>query len=602
MLKLGFKFLSREEIRYFEKWIPIAILIGIISGIGAILFYWSIHLMTFVFLEQLSGYKPPVPGSEEQPIFELPQNPYMLPIITMIGGLISGFIVFKWAPEAEGHGTDAAIEAFHYKDGEIRNRVPLIKLVASALTIGSGGSAGKEGPIAQIGAGFGSLLGKTLNLSPRERRIAVAVGIGAGIGSIFKAPFGGALLASEILYLRDFEPEVLPPAFIATMIGYLIFGYFNCWKPIFYTPSFRGEQYIFHDPLSLLLFSILGVLCGVFGVIYVKTFYGIKALFDKLKIPRIFKPAIGGFLVGLIGMYYPYILESGYGWLQMLIQGNMDILPITIIILLPFLKIIATSLSISSGGSGGVFAPSLFIGGTLGTLTWYLSKILFPGYNVDPSPFVIIGMMAFFSGVGKVPVSVILMVSEMTGTYKLFVPSLVATTISYVLTGNCSIYINQLLNREESPAHEFSKVSLLRRIYQSLIEKRSDMLTKVKAKDIMVKPIAVLRLDDNLDKAIKLFDKYHYRVFPIVNQEYKFMGFIEIQDIIPIIHRNPDTKLEYMNIRKGLSFYVDSPVREIIEKMIEYEKDKVAVTDYDNHLVGIITVKEIMSKVYLIKK
>ena len=198
---------------YFRKWVFLGVLIGIVAGLGAIVFFVAIDASTWLFLEQIVGLKPPGPAGEGgSTVVTAAGHKWLLPLVVALGGLISGLIVFTLAPEAEGHGTDAAIEAFHQKGGRIRSRIPFIKLVASAVTIGSGGSAGREGPTAQIAAGFGSWLGDVFHLTPADRRTALAVGVGAGIGAIFKAPLGGAILSAEILYIRDFELEALCPA------------------------------------------------------------------------------------------------------------------------------------------------------------------------------------------------------------------------------------------------------------------------------------------------------------------------------------------------------------------------------------------------------
>jgi CIC family chloride channel protein len=395
------------ELRYLRKWIPIAILIGIVSGVGAIIFDEAISLFNGLLLGNIAGYTPPTPIGEGGILPTSLFNPYLLPLVTALGGLISGIIVFGIAPEAEGHGTDAAIDAFHNKKGEIRSRTPIVKLLASAITIGSGGSAGREGPTAQIGAGFGSFIGRRLHLNLHDRRIALAVGIGAGIGAIFKAPFGGAILAAEILYLSDFEVDALLPAFISSTVGYSIFGLVNGWTPVFGSVNLGS----FQSPIDLPFYAILGLACGLVGIGYVLSFYGIKNAFSRLKIPNFVKPAIGGLLVGLIGIFFPQILGVGYGWLQLLINGDLLLLPLILLPIIIILKIIATSLTIGSGGSGGVFGPALVVGGMLGALIWGTLNYLIPNFQPNLAVFVIVGMMAFFGGVGKVPVAVILMAS-----------------------------------------------------------------------------------------------------------------------------------------------------------------------------------------------
>ena len=447
---------SFESPRYLVKWLLLSSLIGIVAGLGAIAFFASIHLMTDLLLGRLVGYLPPSPAGEG-PTAVMPlwgaARPWLLPLVTAAGGLISGIIVFNFAPEAEGHGTDAAIGAFH-QGRSIRARIPLIKLVASAITIGSGGSAGREGPAAQISAGFGSLLGDLLHLDVQDRRIALATGIGAGIGAIFRAPLGGAVLAAEILYLHDLEIEAIIPALIASIIGYSVFGIWAGWSPIFATRS----DLAFTSPPQLLFYIVIGLLCGLVGLLYAKGFYGITHLFHRISLPNWLKPAIGGLLVGLIGLLLPEALGMGYGWVQISMGPGLLSLPIWVVLLLPFAKIVTTGLSIGSGGSGGIFGPGMVIGGMLGATVWRVCYAFLPGVPSDPTPFVIIGMMALFGGIAHAPLAVMLMVAEMTGNLSLLAPAMIAVGISSILVGNSTIYISQVNSRADSPAHrlEFS--------------------------------------------------------------------------------------------------------------------------------------------------
>jgi CIC family chloride channel protein len=302
---------SIENPRYLLKWFVISSLIGIVAGVGAIVFYAAIHLATHWFLNGLVGYMPPDAAGEGSATimpFWNSVRPWLLPIVTAAGGLVAGIIVFWLAPEAEGHGTDAAIAAFH-QGKSIRARIPLVKLVASAITIGTGGSAGREGPAAQISAGFGSILASVLHLDARDRRIAIVVGMGAGIGAIFRAPLGGAILAAEILYTDDLEVEALVPALIASIIGYSVFGAWSGWNPIFTVPA----NLAFTSPVQLLYYVVLGVLCGAIGLLYANGFYGITHIFHRLRLPNWLKPGVGGLFVGLIGLVIPQALGMGYG-------------------------------------------------------------------------------------------------------------------------------------------------------------------------------------------------------------------------------------------------------------------------------------------------
>ncbi|MEZ4503530.1 MAG: chloride channel protein [Dehalococcoidia bacterium] len=485
---------------YLRKWVIVGVLIGIAAGLGAILFFQSIQIALDLFLGRLAGVHPPGPRGEGETIITPIAHRWAIPLVTTFGGLLSGLIVFTLAPEAEGHGTDAAIEAFHQRAGRIRARIPAIKTVASAITIGSGGSAGREGPTAQIAAGVGSWLGERLRLSAEDRRIAVTVGLGAGIGAIFKAPLGGALLAAEILYLRDFELAAIVPGFIASVIGYSIFAAWSGWEPVFGS----GLGYRFTDPASLGWYALLGLVCGVVGMVYVRTFQQTRDLFHKLSIPPHFKPAIGGLLVGLIAMQYPQILAMGYGWLQFAIEGDTVSMAAHTMLILAALKIVATALTVGSGGSGGVFAPGLFIGGMLGGGLWSMLHSHVPGMPVEAEPFVVVGMGALFGGIAKAPIAVMLMVAEMTGEFTMIVPAMIATSVAYLVSGSVTIYESQLPTRGDSPAHrgEFT-IPLI----QTIDVGRA------------MQPAPSVAPLDSLTTAIQLMEARSLRVAPVVEDD-----------------------------------------------------------------------------------
>ena len=258
-------------------------LVGVIAGLGAVAFLKALDWMMSHVLGGLMGLYPPPTGEGSLHPIGYPATWWLVLLIPTLGGLVSGLLVFTFAPEAEGHGTDSLIKAFHRGGGLIRARVPIIKGIASVITIGSSGSAGQEGPIAQIGAGFGSLLARLLRLTPGERRLLMLSGAAGGIGAIFRAPLGGALFAGEVLYSSSaMEAAALLPCLTSSIVAYSTFALFVTPKPIFDVPDLA-----FHGLRELPLFSILAIVCAIVGWLYVKGFYGLRDYFFKrIPIPR----------------------------------------------------------------------------------------------------------------------------------------------------------------------------------------------------------------------------------------------------------------------------------------------------------------------------
>jgi len=432
-------------------------LVGVAGGLAAQIFVWLLNLAERLFLIGLAGYKPPEPGILNPEPTIGPWGLWLIPVAITLGGLLSGILVYTFAPEAEGHGTDAAVEAFHFKNGKIRPIVPFIKAIASAITIGSGGAAGREGPTAQISVGVGSILADVLRLPDEERRILVLAGMAAGLAAIFRSPLGMAIFAVEILYSgMAFETEALIYTVIASVVAYAVNGLFVGWSPIFLFP----EAVHFTRPIELVGYAVLGILAGVIGAIEPPIFYGIRDLFRSLRVPNHVKPAIGGLLLGLLALIVPEAISTGYGWIQKAMTGNYIGWSL---ILLALVKIVAMSLTISSGGSGGVFGPNVYIGGMLGAWVAYAGDQLLPGIALDASAFAVVGMAAVFAGTARVPIATLVMVSEMTGGYGLIVPSMLATTIAFIVERAVSagfkyprLYEAQVEQRPDSPTHHAS--------------------------------------------------------------------------------------------------------------------------------------------------
>lgn len=437
---------------YVRKWLILGVTIGVIAGLGAVVFYLALDYTGRFLLGYLGGYDIPKPvgdgGDAGSPGFD---RPWAIPLITFGGALLSAWLVATFAPEAEGHGTDDAIEAVHTDPRGIRGRAIVVKTIASALTIGSGGSGGREGPAAHISAGFGSLLTRWLDLDDEDGRLAVSLGIGSGIGAIFGAPLGGAVLAASIVYREDFDYRALVPGFITSATAYAVLGSILGFDPLF---GSLAADYRFEHPADLGWFVVLGVAAAAVGWLYARVFYGTAALTAKLPGNKIVKPAVGGLAVGLLALAIPQVLASGYGWAQKAADTDtLMTIPLWIVLLMPFAKIVATSLSIGTGGSGGIFGPGVVIGAFVGAALWRLGEALgIPGLPDTPAVFVVVGMMACFGSVAHAPLAVMIMVAEMTGSFTVIPGAMVAVGIACLVISrtNVSIYRAQRLDRNSA--------------------------------------------------------------------------------------------------------------------------------------------------------
>lgn len=566
---------------YARKWLFLASLIGVVAGLGAVVFYTALTLSTHFFLGELAGYHVPGPVGEGGGQSSLGfVRPWAIPLVAALGALVGGILVFGIAPDAEGHGTDAAIAAVHNNPRSIRLRTVAVKIVASALTIGSGGSGGREGPTGQISAGFGSYLARLFDLAPADARIAVASGIGSGIGAIFGAPLGGAVLATEILYRDDFEVEALLPSFIASAISYIVFGSVEGFEPLF------GYAHVYElsNPSQLIWFAVIGILGGLLGLLYAKGFYGGVELFGRLPIPRWARPSLGGALVGLMALAIPQVLGTGYGWIQQGLSSKLLSIPLWIVIVLPFARIVATTLSIGSGGSGGIFGPGMVIGAFLGAAVWRGLEPLVPSMGHNPAPYVIVGMMSCFGGISRAPLAVMLMVAEMTGSLSIVVPAMVAVGLATLIVrrGDDSIYRSQLGTRAEAPAH---------RVLVGL-----PLLATISVGQAKANPVCILEASTSVISAVAQMESAGVPGAPVVNtlEEGRFVGVVSLEATKRISHATS---------AKGLLDCVDpgvSPVQEqhtlamAFEALTNNPMHWAPVVDMGRRVVGVLSVSDVL--------
>ncbi|HDQ40081.1 MAG TPA: chloride channel protein [Desulfonatronum sp.] len=576
------KFEIQAKLSSMSRWGVLFISIGLVAGLGSIVFHFLCEIGIHFFMDILAGHHPPTPAGEERMFASSGRefNRYILLIIPAVGGLISGWLVYTFSPEAEGHGTDAAIDSYHNKGGFIRGRVPIIKTLASAITLTSGGSGGREGPIAQIGAGFGSFIATKLKLSSRERRIMLAAGVGAGVGSIFRAPLAGALFAAEVLY-RDpeMETEVIIPAGLSSVIAYCTFCMVFGWGALFQAPPMT-----FQNPLELGPYIVLALVLAAFGWMYVKCFYSITRIFRKLKIKNHFKPALGGLLTGIIGFFLPQTLSFGYGYVQQALNNELTVMAL---LALAAGKILTTSFSIGSGGSGGVFGPSVVIGGAIGGMVGKIFHGLFPALIAQPASFVIVGMAGFFAGVSNTPVSTVIFISEMTSSYHLLLPSMLVCSLCYLASQGWTIFSKQVKNRTQSPAH--------------MGDFFVDILESIKVKDLEKKieiPSLVpqdMRLSDF--KKIFQYTKQHY--FPVVDPQGRMQGIFSSTDVREFLFEEGLNSLIVMDElaqKQVLSVTLNEDLSSVMRKFTAKNIDSIPVVKEDDPqiLLGMLNRKAVI--------
>jgi CIC family chloride channel protein len=505
----------------------LAMVVGAVSGFGAIAFEYLSAVVAKVALVDLVGYAPTGPRGEIK-IFDHPAGYvpvlWLLPIVPAVGCFLSALFCLWWAPEAGGHGTDAAIDAYHRKEGRIRGRVPILKGLCSAITLGCGGSGGREGPIAQIGAGFGSFLGQKLKLGDSRTRALLAAGMAGGVGAIFRAPFAGALFAAEILYRdAELESEVVMPAFLSSAVAYCVF----CgWLGEFGSLFELGPAFEFHRLIELVPYTVLALVLVPMIAFYTRFFYASERWFHRLPWPRPLVAMFGGFATGLIALGALWltgdqlalsVASYGYGILQQTLDGSVvGWEGARLLLLVAVLKVVTTSCTIAAGGSGGVFGPSMVIGGSVGGAVGLLCHSM--GLVQNPASLCVVGMCGFFAGAAKTPISTIVMVTEMTGSYQLLLPAMWVCGLTFLLSRRWALYQKQVQHRALSPAHQGEyQVALLEKMTVADVFEPSEVTTVP----------ASLQLGEIVQMVVSSREDY----FPVLDSDRRFVGVISVNDV-----------------------------------------------------------------------
>jgi CIC family chloride channel protein len=521
-----------------------AALVGAAAGLMGSLFFAAVELFQRFCLEGWTGYLPLRAGGErllgemERP----PEfRPWLLIVVPAAGALLGGILSYWLAPETRGGGSDAIIEAFHQHNGVVRKRVAFVKAVVSVLTLGSGGSGGREGPTMQMGGALGSLVGQMLRVTDRERRILLVAGTAAGMAAVFRTPLGAALLAVEILHRDDFEADALVPSVLASVVAYSVFIAFFGEQTLFT----HAPTYPFH-PEHLPLYALLAVVVSLAAGTFLSTLRWVQATTKKLRVPEWCKPGLGGLALGIfatpiIFVIGPHlgqpgqglgILGGGYGAAQLAISGA-DWFPlgwrgVELLALLAGVKILATCLTVGSGGSAGDFGPSLVIGGIFGGAFGRAAQQLLHDPRIDPGAFALVGMGTFYGGLAHVPIASLVMTCELAGSYDLLVPLMLAEGIAFVALRHRSLYTAQVATKRESPAHRDDLIY--------------DVLTGIRVQDVVVRdrPYDSFETRTPAREVIQRAAATAWQdVFPVLDPSGKVVGMV-LSDVLRTMAANPD--------------------------------------------------------------
>jgi len=520
----------------------------------------------------------------------------------VIGSLIAGPIIAFFAPEAKGHGVPEVMEAIALKGARIRPRVVVAKVAASAACIGSGGSAGREGPIVQVGAAFGSTLAQWFQLSESRTRNLVAAGAAAGIAATFNAPIAGVLFAVEVilgeLALRDLSSVVLS-AVTASTIARTMLGD---------RPAFGIPFYTARSPWEIFIYLALGVLGAVIGVLFIRVLYFTEDVFDNWQFPAWLKPAAGALLLGLIGFLYPKILGlglvptdelrlgmplhqnmphiygSGFPVIEDALLGKLSL---TLMVVLVLLKLVATSLTLGAGNSGGVFAPALFMGAmTGGTFGWIVHRLL-PGVAAGAGSYATVGMAAVFAAAARAPLTAIMIVFELTDDYHILLPLMAAVVVAVVVA-------------ERMEPESIYTLKLVRRGIRLFRGRDMDVLASVKVAEVMDPNPVTVSPDVPASSLGGLFLQTNTHAFPVVDEEGNLWGIVSLTDYRRAVGNNPnakpDLKVRDIAVRSVIVAYPDETLRDVAQRMAPRDLSRLPVVDRKNprKLLGVIRRNDIV--------
>ena len=559
----------RAVLVFDQNMLILAAILGFFAGFASTFFRWMIEFFESIFSIKgltLTGIPPQF-------------YPFLLPLMPMLGGCFIGLIC-KYFPNAvKENGVHKVMYAVAMDDGKLRKRTITSCAITSSITIGSGGSAGREGPTVQIGSAIGSTIGQILHLSTERIRVLVGCGAAAGIAASFNAPLAGVLFALEII-LGDFTIHTFSPIIIASVIG-TVTG-----------RALEGNEVTFNVPVhelvhpsEIIFYLALGVLCGIVARLFTFSYFYIQKLFEeKIATPDYVKPAIGGLVIGIISIFIPQVLGNGYDVMEQALTGEIFW---GLAFILVFMKIMCTSITLGSGGMGGVFAPSLFIGAMLGTAFGSSVHFIFPNLTASAETYSVVGMGAVAGAVMQAPLTNILMLFELTNDYTLILPIMatcIAASYTYQRFTKHSIYVQNLINKGINIRHG----------------REASIMNSIKVRDVMSTDITTIAQEMPFRKILETISYSKNFYFPVIDNKGDMTGILSFSDIREVIFEEQlgDLLVAEELAKKNVSVLTpEQNINDAMEVFSKLDVDQLPVVRSEDTLkvIGMLTRGDMMA-------
>ena len=560
--------LGRIEINEHVFISIVAILIGVAAGYGAVIFRFAIKGAQYLFYQNTADF---LEFQSQVPI-------YLKILLPGLGGLIVGPMIYYWAREAKGHGVPEVMEAVAIKGGRIRPRVSLVKILASGISIGCGGSVGREGPMVQIGASVASTVGQLLKVTQDRQRTLVGCGAAAGIAATFNAPIAGVLFSVEIL-LSDFGVATFSPIVLSSVMATTISRHFFGDFPAFIVPHYELVSY-----WEFFFYGIIGLFTALVSILFIKCLYKSEDMFEALPLHEVFKTALGGMMAGCIIVVFPHVFGVGYGAINQSLMGHMTVEMLFILI---FVKIIATSITLGGGMSGGILAPSIFIGAMTGGFFGSIFHQTFPEITASSGAYALVAMGGLVAGTTQAPITAILIIFELTSDYKIILPLMTTCIISALLSTYLqegSIYTIKLMRRGIS-LYKGMEQSVLRNIY---------------VRNVMREDVVTIPEDVHLEEIFETFKKHNVSYLPVVNHEGDLAGIISFRDLRAVLNETSlrrVLKAKDLATKEVITVSKGENLKKALQKMGQKGVSQLPVVSDENpkKLVGMIHDKDIIA-------